>query len=444
MPYHIRRFPFLLLLPALVAAEPAPLLELSLKQAVQMALAPDGNARVRLAQEAVKQAQSRSAQARAALLPNLDASVSEQNQTRNLAAFGIKIDLPIPGFHFPALAGPFSVFDARASVTQTVFDFGSIRRYQAARTGIQAAGEESDAARDQVARQVALLYLAAVRAEARVQSAAADAGLAESLQKLAENQKGAGTGTGIEVTRAKVQGAQARQQLLVAQSELRQSQLELLRTIGLALDTPVRLNASLDYSPVEVLSPEKTIEAAFQTRADWKAQQKREEAARLTYSGVKLERLPSVAGFADYGSIGNSITNAIPTRTYGLSMRVPVFDGGRRDARRTESGSQYEQERIRTADLRRQIELEARLALEDLRSAEDQVKVASEGLAMVEAELEQAQRRYQAGVTSSLEVTDAQTRLARARDNRIAALFLYSRARLDLWQAMGTTRQMVD
>jgi len=444
MPYHIRRFPFLLLLPALVAAQPAPPLELSMKQAVQMALAPDGNARVRLAQEAVKQAQSRSAQARAALLPNLDASVSEQNQTRNLAAFGIKINIPIPGFQFPELAGPFSVFDARASVTQTVFDFGSIRRYQAARTGIQAAGEESDAARDQVARQVALQYLAAVRAGARVQSAEADAGLAESLQKLAENQKGAGTGTGIEVTRAKVQRAQARQQLLVAQSELRQSQLELLRTIGLALDTPVRLTASLDYSPVEVLSPEKTIEAAFQTRADWKAQQKKEEAARLTYSGVKLERLPSVMGFADYGSTGNSITSAIPTRTYGLALRVPVFDGGRRDARRAESGSQYEQERIRSADLRRQIELEARLALEDLRSAEDQVKVATEGLAMVEAELEQAQRRYQAGVTSSLEVTDAQTRLARARDNRIAALFLYSRARLDLWQATGTIRQMVD
>jgi outer membrane protein len=444
MPNQTTRLSLLFLLPALLAAQPAAPLELSLKQAIEMALAPDGNARVRLAQEAVKQAQARSAQARAALLPNLDASVAEQNQTRNLAAFGIKIDLPIPGFQFPELAGPFSTFDARASVTQTVFDFGSIRRYQASRTGIQAAGEESDAARDQVARQVALLYLAAVRAEARVQSAEADAGLAESLLKLAENQKGAGTGTGIEVTRAKVQLAQARQQLLVAQSELRQSQLELLRSIGLSLDTPVRLAAKLDYAPMQTTTQEKAAEAALQARADWKAQQRREEAARLTYSGVKLERLPSVVGFADYGSIGNSITSAIPTRTVGLSLRVPVFDGGRRDARRTESRSQYEQERVRTTDLRRQIELEVRLALEDLRSAEEQVKVAGEGLTMVEAELEQAQRRYQAGVTSSLEVTDAQTRLARARDNRIAALFLYNRARLDLWQATGTIRQMVD
>jgi outer membrane protein TolC len=426
----------------MAAQTPAPL-ELSLKQAIQMALAPDGNARVRLAQEAVRQAHSRSSQARAALLPNLDASVSEQNQTRNLAAFGIKIDLPIPGFRFPELAGPFSVFDARANVSQTIFDFGAIRRYQASKTGIQAAGEESDAARDQVARLVALQYLGAVRAQARVASAEADVKLAESLLQLAANQKGAGTGTGIEVTRARVQLAQARQQHLLAGNDLRQAQLELLRTIGIPLETPVRLAGSLDLGPVSDITPEKATQIALETRSDWKAQQKREEAARLTSSGVKMERLPSVVGFADYGSIGTGITNAIPTRTYGLSLRVPIFDGGRRDARRSESRSQHEQERLRTADLRRQIELDVRLALDDLQSSQEQVEVAAEGLAQINAELEQAQRRYQAGVTSSLEVTDAQTRLARARDNHIAALFLSNRARLDLWQAMGTLRQMI-
>jgi outer membrane protein TolC len=277
-----------------------------------------------------------------------------------------------------------------------------------------------------------------------VESTQADVKLAESLLQLAASQKEAGTGTGIEVTRARVQLAQARQQLLLAQNDRRQAELELLRSIGLRLDTPVRLTGSLDLKPVEDITPEKALEVALRSRADWRAQQKREEAARLTYSGVKLERLPSVAGFADYGSIGTGLTNAIPTRTYGVSMRVPVFDGGRKDARRAESRSQYEQERVRTADLRRQIELEIRLALDDLESARDQVSVAADGLAQAQAEVEQAQRRYKAGVATSLEVTDAQSRLARARDNHIAALFLLSRARLDLWQATGTTRQMVD
>jgi outer membrane protein len=47
-------------------------------------------------------------------------------------------------------------------------------------------------------------------------------------------------------------------------------------------------------------------------------------------------------------------------------------------------------------------------------------------------------------MATSIEVTDAQTRLARARDNQIAALDLYNRARIDLGQATGTIRQMVD
>jgi hypothetical protein len=73
-------------------------LELSLKQAVDLALAPQGNVRVQLAEELVRQAQARSAQSRAALLPNIESFVSQQNRTVNLAAFGIQIVIPIPGF----------------------------------------------------------------------------------------------------------------------------------------------------------------------------------------------------------------------------------------------------------------------------------------------------------------------------------------------------------
>ena len=40
-------------------------------------------------------------------------------------------------------------------------------------------------------------------------------------------------------------------------------------------------------------------------------------------------------------------------------------------------------------------------------------------------------------------MTDAQTRLERARDNRIAALFNYNDARVDLYQATGTIRQIL-
>jgi hypothetical protein len=83
------------------------------------------------------------------------------------------------------------------------------------------------------------------------------------------------------------------------------------------------------------------------------------------------------------------------------------------------------------------------MALDSLHSAEEQVKVAEAGLSLSQSEFTQARRRYEAGVASSIEVTDAQTRLERARDNRIAALFNHNVARIDLGQATGTIQAML-
>jgi outer membrane protein TolC len=156
-----------------------------------------------------------------------------------------------------------------------------------------------------------------------------------------------------------------------------------------------------------------------------------------------MERLPTLAAFGDYGSSGSALDNSMPTRTYGITVKVPLFDGGRRDARRSEAASLYRAELVRTGDLKQQIELDVRLALDGLRSAEDQVKVAKEGLELADSELTQARRRYDAGVTNSLEVTDAQTRLERARDNETQALYNYNVARIDLAQAMGNMRRSI-
>jgi outer membrane protein TolC len=46
-------------------------------------------------------------------------------------------------------------------------------------------------------------------------------------------------------------------------------------------------------------------------------------------------------------------------------------------------------------------------------------------------------------VANSLEVTDAQTRLERARDNQTAALYNYNAARIDLAEALGEVRRTV-
>ena len=438
------RISYLLLLTPVLAAAAEPV-QLSLKRAVDVAISPEGSARIQLADEAVKQAQARALEQRADLLPNVDAAFNDQSRTENLAALGFNSSLfkefPIPGF--PTFVGPFTTVDARITGTQNIVDFSILRRYQASKGAVTAARADSDTTQEQVASQVARAYLAAVKGDAEVETAQANVTLSEALLKQAENEKEAGTGTGIEITRARVQLANDRQQLLVAQNSRHSAHLQLLRAINMRLDTELQLTDKLQYIPVDTLTLEAAKAQAMKERPDLRAQQDRETNARLTASATRLERLPSLAAFGDYGDIGTSLTTSVPTRTIGIELRVPLFDGGRRDARREESASQYRAETVRTSDLKEQIELDVRLALDSLQSADDQVKVAQDGLDLANSELTQARRRYQAGVAVSVEVTDAQTRLERARDNITSALYNYNLARLDLAQAMGRVRAMV-
>ena len=429
---------------ATLAAEERGPLSLSLKRAVEIATSQEGSTPIQLSAESLKQAELRSKEARAALLPDVEGAFSYENRTANLAAMGISLTrLPFPGFEFPTFVGPFLTMDARASVTQSVFDVSSIRKFQASKVGVSAARSDSESASEQVAAVVARAYLGAVRADTDVETAQANVMLSQAVLRQAENQKNAGTGTGIEITRARVQLANDQQRLLVTENARRAAHLQLLRAMGVRLDTEVQLTDGLQDVPVDALTLENARAQALRDRPDYKAQQEREANARLMASATVMERLPSLAAFGDYGSSGSAFSNSLPTRTYGISLKVPLWDGARRDARRAESASQHRAEAIRTNDVREQIELDVRLALDALSSAQDEVKVAKDGLDLAENELEQARRRYQAGISDSLEVTDAQTRLERARDNQTAALYNYNVARIDLAQAMGVVRRTI-
>lgn len=417
-------------------------LALSLQRAVELAIAPEGNAQIQLSGEALKQAASLSDQARAALLPDLASSLIYRDQTVNLRANGLRFNIPIPGveFAFPTLVGPFSVWDARIAGTQNIFDFSAIRRYQAARSGEAAAEQEYAGNEERIAARVARAYLLGIRADADLETARANLTLSEALLDQAEGLKTAGTGTGIEITRAKVQLANDRQRLLVAENARRSAYLSLLRIMDLPLDTEIELTDKLGYIPVDEVTLEEAKNQALASRPDIKAQEQREKSARLSANATKYERLPSLGFFGDYGTIGSSLGNTLPTRLYGVVLRIPIFDGGRRDARRAESASLYRAETVRTRDLKAQVELEVRLSLDALRSAQEQVQVAREGLSLSESELAQARRRYEAGVAIGLEVTDAQTRLARARENLTEALYNYNVARINLAESMGEAR----
>ena len=428
------------------AAGPAPerpVFRLSVSDAIQIALTPEGNFRMQLAAEQVKQAEARAGQARAALLPALDGYVSGSNRTANLASLGFPTDIEVAGYRFPTAVGPYTVLDARAAVSQSVLNLSSIQNFKAARVGVQAATADGAHTREQVAAQVSRAYLEAVRADASLEAINANITLAEAIVKQTEAVRAAGMGTGIETTRALVELSNAQQRRLIAENERERAYLQLKRAAGLNLDARVELTDTLKFLRTDEAVLKDAVETALSSRADLRAQIRREEEARRSSSAVSLERVPSISTFADYGTVGTGISNSLPTRAVGVTVTVPIFDGGRRDARRAEAGSKYREQRVRTNELREQIQLEVRLAVQRLKATEQQVSIAERVLLLAEDELKQARERYRAGVTGSLEVTTAQTNVERARDNRINAVFNCNQARLDLGEAMGTVRVLL-
>ncbi len=418
-------------------------LNLSLKEAVNLAFAPDGNALIQLSRLEKNMADARSREAMSALLPSL---YGTSNLTQYVASFAeqgfTEVQLPF-GLTLPERIGPIDAFDVRSQLTGNMFDFSAVRRFQASRSGIRASKDDIDSARESVAAQVSRQYMAVLRGRAEVEAAEANVNLGNALVKQAERVRDAGNGVGLDVTRARVQLAEEEQRLQAARGEVKEAQLNLLRTMRVDLDTPLNLTDKLEYIVVEpgILTAART--QAKKQRPDLKAEMERQNEARLGLSATRMQRLPTVVGFANYGTTGNLNAAALPTYTLGMAMRVPVFDGGRQEAQAAQSITQYREQSVRVKDLKDQIDLEVRLALERLDTADLQYKTAVAALDLAGVELDQTSRRYAEGVAGSIEVTDAQTKLARAQDNRIAALFSHNIARIDLNYAMGSLMKMI-
>jgi outer membrane protein len=134
--------------------------------------------------------------------------------------------------------------------------------------------------------------------------------------------------------------------------------------------------------------------------------------------------------------------DALATRSIGLTFSIPIFDGGQRESRISETRSRVRQESIRMKDVSDQVNLEVRNALLTLESSTQQVAVSEKGLELAHKELTFARDRFTAGLTTNIEVTNAQTSVARARDNQIEALFRFNASRINLARAKGEIEKL--
>jgi len=429
-----------------VRAQTAAPVSISLGDAARLAAKQNGT--VVAARFRADQADARVTQRRAALLPNVSASALENGRTLNTATFGI--DFPTATGQPPVfdpggeLEGPVNVFDARAHFTQSLFDAAAIATVRSAKASATASDFDADQAAEQAASNAAVAYVRAARADAQLGARVADSSLAEDLLRIARDQLTAGVGVGLDVTRAQSQLANIRAQLIVARNDRGRTRLDLLRQLGLPLDTPVTLTDSLAALRMDEALPtdQAAIDQALRGRADLRSIEAQLTAVERQLGAVRAERLPSLSAFGDYGSIGKNGGALLPTYNWGVQLSLPIFDGLRREGRTEEQTALRREIDVRRRDLREQASVEVRTALLDLASAREAVAAARERVQLAEQEVAQASERFRAGVAGNADVFTASLSLNGARTQVVDALAAYQAARIALARSQGGAREL--
>jgi outer membrane protein TolC len=391
-----------------------------------------------LSQEQSESARAQYRRSLSALMPNISGRANDSVQQINLAAFGI----PLPAGLTSPVVGPFNVLDARATMTETFLDFTALNRVKQSAENERTAKFTVQDARELVVLVVGNQYLLTVAAASRLDTAKAQFTTAKQIFDQAQDLKNAGVSPGIDVLRAQVQMQTQQQRVLAAQNQFEQQKLALARIIGLPVSQQYRLTDNVPYAPLPELNLEESLARAYKQRPEYLAGESRVRAAELALKAARAEHLPTAEINGDYGWLGQRFATMENTYSISAGIRIPIFQGGRTGADIAQSETDLRQSRLQLEDLHNRVEQEVRSALLDVQSSNQQVAVAQQSINLAGEELTQAQDRFKAGVSGSLEVVQAQEAVATANETYIQALYLNNVAKLTLARALGVAEQL--
>jgi outer membrane protein TolC len=375
-----------------------------------------------------------------ALLPHVTAAPYAAASEINLAEIGIT---SIAGVKIPPSDGPFSYFDARVSVTQSLFDWKSINAARAASQNLKSAEYSFKNARDLVVLAVGYTYLQAIADEARIETAEAQVKTAQALFDQANDQVNAGTSPAIDGLRAKVELQTRQQQLIQAKNNLAIQKLTVARVIGLAPGQEFELTDKSPYQPFNSITIEEALKRAYAARSDYLAAMNDVRAAEFSRKAAVAGYLPSLAFNADVGTAGSHPSTATQVFDVRGTLSIPIFQGGSVHGDVLQADARLQQTRERLDNLRAQIDSDIRTALLNLQSSAELVNVARSNIDLAEETLLQSRDRFSAGVTDTVEVVQSQEAVASAHEQYISSLYSYNFAKISMARALGLAEQGV-
>ena len=309
-------------------------------------------------------------------------------------------------------------------VHQLITDFGRTSNLVAsAKSGAKAASESAQQTQEDVLLAVNRAYFGVLRAQAVLKVAEetvkARQILTDQVTTLEKNK----LKSMLDVSFAEVNLAQAQLLLVQAQNDQKAAYAELATALGLANPQPF----DLDEEPmpeVPPADPTGLIVQALQNRPDLSSARFSHEAA-LRYA--RAERDLSMPTISATGAAGLTPAYQAPlTDRYaaaGVNVNIPIFNGFLFSARHQEANLRAKAADQGMRDLADRISRDVRTAWLDAGTAYQRLAVTAQFLHQATLALDLAQGRYKLGLSSIVELSQAQLNLTQAQIDDTSAKY---------------------
>lgn len=361
------------------------------------------------------------------------------------ATADVRLNRPIVKFG-DATIFPGTTKEASASLSKVIDAFGQVR-LGVSIADLQRAAQELDLSRaeQQLALDVKEAYYNVLRAQAQRDVAEAAVRAAEEHLRVARAQFNAGTAPQFDVTRAEVQVANDNQNLISAANAVSLAKSFLNNTLGLDVNTPIEL------SPVPSSAERKAAETDISANIR-KSHESRPEVlqsrilVKLSQQSVELSKRgswPVLAASAQYGlNLNPGALSGKESVVAMLALKVPIWDGGLTRAQVQAARSDLSAAESQLEQVMLGVALEVRSAALSVTEAADRVSTAAENVRLAEEAVRLAGVRYEAGISTAVEVTDADVALKQARSNAVNATYDYLSALARLERAVGAPPEL--
>ncbi|MCX8053208.1 MAG: TolC family protein [Armatimonadetes bacterium] len=287
-------------------------------------------------------------------------------------------------------------------------------------------------------------YYDLLRAQGQEEVAQAAVDAATARLKDASARYAAGAAPKFDVTRAQVDVANLNQQLIRAKSRVAIARAALNRTIGLDINTPtevVKSEIKVEDIKVEI---DKSIQEAYAKRPEVRSA---ETLVDLSKRNVKLQRtgiLPTLAATANYTYnfrvAGFSSTNESWIAL--LDLKIPIWDGGVTKAKVDQANAEVDKSVQNLENIKLGVALAVKTAALVLQEGIERIATTSENVAMAEEALRLATIRYNSGIATLVEVSDAELALTQAKTEWVNARYDYMMGLAGLERAIGNQPEL--